>query len=427
MSNKVWSRYNKLFVKEGIYLFYNSLSNSFVELDKEYYELLLALKPGDEINLCDKDLISNLERMKAIVEDDSYEIKRIRFVNMARRFQKEVLTLTINPTFACNFSCPYCFENSHPTNRMSDDVAKGIIDFMLRQSPKRISVTWFGGEPLLEFDRIVSMTKEILNLDIPYRATIITNGYLLTEEKIKLLPTLKINRVQITLDGTKAIHDKRRFLKGGGGTFDRIYSNILKLAELSPSTEVGVRVNLDRTNLDSFIELYNLLGNQYKNIRVIPAFVNDVHKDGNLPCVLDLSEKFKYLKSLFREQGLVFDHFYPSYIRQECAVRNPMSMVIGPQGELYKCWNDVAQPDKIYGHISGEITNEKLLLEYLMDADPFENEDCRDCLLLPVCGGGCPYTRLLDKKKGTNSACPLNRFKIDEYLWEHYLSKRNRK
>ncbi|MBD5174183.1 MAG: radical SAM protein [Bacteroidales bacterium] len=420
---KIWSKYNTLFKREGIYLFYNSLSNSFVELSQDYYDILSIYKSGDVVNLKYKELESYLIRMKAVVEDDDYEIRRIKFINSARRFSQNTLTLTINPTFACNFACPYCFEENHPTTRMSDETEDSIIKFIKGYNPKNISVTWFGGEPLLEFDRIKTLTKKLQDLNVSYHASIITNGYLLSKEKVHEFEKLSIRKVQVTLDGVKENHDCRRFLKGGKPTFDIIYNNLVYIGENLPTLEVGVRVNIDKDNSDTFIDVFNLLGTKYPNIKVIPAFVDDVNNDGHLPCVMNIDEKFSYLRNLFRKYNLEFNNFYPSYLRMECAVRNPMSMVIGPDGELYKCWNDVANPKKVYGDIYGNISNEKILIDYLTKADPFENHKCNQCILLPVCSGGCPYARIIDLDRHSSKACPLNVTNLDDYLWEHYLHK----
>lgn len=98
-------------------------------------------------------------------------------------------------------------------------------------------------------------------------------------------------------------------------------------------------------------------------------------------------------------------------------------VAIGPSGELYKCWNDVGKPEKVYGSITGGTTNEELLLEYLMDADPFDDPKCRKCILLPVCSGGCPYDRIQTQKNGESDTCPLIKNHMDDYLWFHYLAK----
>lgn len=420
---KIWSKYNTLFTRESVYLFYNSLSNAFVELSKYYYDQLRQYKPGEAVEIADKELEAQLIRMKALVDDDEYEIRKIRFTATARRYGNESLSLTINPTLACNFRCPYCFEEGHPVTRMTDEIEEKVVNFIRSFNAKRLSVTWFGGEPLLEFNRIKSLTAKFTTLGLSYQASIITNGYLLTKEIAQQFAGLKIHKAQITLDGVGADHDCRRFLQGGRPTFDTIYRNLLDIGEHVPELKVTIRVNIDKDNINSFIDVYNLIGNKYHNIRVVPAFVSDVDGDGHLPCVMNVDEKFAYLRKLFHEHKLEFNKFYPDYIRQECSVRNAMSIVIGPEGELYKCWNDVAKPDKVYGHIGSGITNEKVLYDYLTKADPFDDERCRACLLLPVCGGGCPYARMIDLEKKTNKACPLNVTNLADYLWEHYLCK----
>ena len=74
----------------------------------------------------------------------------------------------------------------------------------------------------------------------------------------------------MTLDGVGAAHDCRRFLKGGKPTFDTIYRNLQAIGEHVPDLRVSIRVNIDKDNIDSFIDVYKLLGNKYPNIRVIP-------------------------------------------------------------------------------------------------------------------------------------------------------------
>jgi len=57
--------------------------------------------------------------------------------------------------------------------------------------------------------------------------SIITNGYLLTDSNARMLSSVAgVTTVQVTIDGTKDIHDKRRTLEGGQGTYDVIMQNI---------------------------------------------------------------------------------------------------------------------------------------------------------------------------------------------------------
>lgn len=85
---KIWSKYNTLFTRESVYLFYNSLSNAFVELSEDYYDQLMQYRPGEPVDIADKELEAQLIRMKALVDDDEYEIRKIRFATMARDSSK---------------------------------------------------------------------------------------------------------------------------------------------------------------------------------------------------------------------------------------------------------------------------------------------------------------------------------------------------
>lgn len=424
----IWSRYNILFEREGIYLFYNSLSNAFAELSKETYHLLVGYKAGEIFSTEDEALISNLKKMKAVVNDDTEEILKIKYHVMTHRFDNHFVNLTINPTLGCNFACPYCFEGEHKNIFMTDEVEDGIVEFIKRKiEAKRIDVTWFGGEPLLAFQRIVSLTHKMQSLGLAYSAGMITNGYLLNESVISQLKSLNIKKIQITVDGLQEDHDKRRFLKGGHPTFERIVENIELLNKLTPDVHVNIRVNIDSDNMDKFIGVFDYFYQKhYTNINITPAFVEN--QAGDNSCAFNSKEKLGFLVNLFREHGMDFNTFYPSYRLSECSIRNPNVAVIGPEGEIYKCWNDVGKQDRIVGNIWGKVSNERLLLQYLVGADPYDDIQCRECVLLPICSGGCPYQRIMQQTKMTDrrEVCPLMKLDIETHLWLHYLSKRTK-
>lgn len=423
-----WSKYNRLIKSQNNYLLYNSLSNSFAELDSDTYYSLKQFAPGDEIKNIDESLSFELSRIKSIVTSDDIELAKIRYATLKHRFSNGKLLLTINPTLDCNFRCPYCFEGVHNKKLvMSESTENKIVSFIKASGKKRVDITWFGGEPLMGYESINRLTKKILELDILYNASMITNGYLLSDKIIQSLHALKIQSLQITLDGHADIHDSRRCLKNGGKTFDRIIKNIKRVNELSPKTKINIRVNLDKTNIDSFPALYEFLHSlNCNNLAIFPAFVNDSTEDEANPCVCNDIEQSMFLIRLFREKGLILYPFYPSSLRLECAVRNINAIVIGPEGELYKCWQDVGNVDKIYGNISGIVTNEAVLLDYLMAGDPFDDKECKACILLPICTGGCPYERIKREKNcGVKNPCMLLKHSLDEFLILHYKSKYN--
>lgn len=425
----IWSRYNILFEREGVYLFYNSLSNAFAELSEDTYRLLVDYRAGDTFFTEDEVLMGNLKRMKAVVDDDAEELLKVKHYVLARRFDNHFVNLTINPTLGCNFACPYCFEGEHKNVFMTDEVEDGIVEFVkCKIDAKRLDVTWFGGEPLLAFRRIVSLSHKLQSLGLVYSAGIITNGYLLNESVISQLNSLDIKKMQVTIDGLQEEHDKRRFLKGGHPTFERIVENLDLMNKLAPEVRVNIRVNIDSNNMDKFIHVFDFFYRKhYTNIAVTPAFVED--RAGDNSCAFSSKEKFVFLADLFQKHGMDFNSFYPSYRFSECSIRNPNVVVIGPEGEIYKCWNDVGKQERVVGDIFGKVSNKRLLLQYLAGADPFDDAQCRECVLLPVCSGGCPYLRLMQQAQKTDrkEMCPLIKLDIETYLWLHYKAKNNGK
>ena len=137
---------------------------------------------------------------------------------------------------------------------MDEKVEKEIVDLLLKNSKtiNNFSVTWYGGEPLLAMDVIERLSKEFIEIcdknEIYYSASIITNGYLLTPAIAKKLIDLKIEFMQITIDGSKETHDKRRILANGKGTFDKIISNLKECSLNMPNT--ALRINTDKKNLE---------------------------------------------------------------------------------------------------------------------------------------------------------------------------------
>lgn len=421
----IWSKYNYLFQEGDAFYIYNSMSNSFAELDAETYRFLVQKSKDTTVEVEDAELQAVLRRMKVLVDSDKDSFLRLKYKFMLRRFANTQLSLTINPTLDCNFACPYCFEGKHPQVYMTDMVEAEVLKFVKRhEEAKALTVTWFGGEPLLAFTRMLSLTEKFLKLDMVYEAGMITNGYLLTDRVISNLSNLRIKSIQVTLDGLREVHDGRRCLKNGHPTFDRIIDNIKRTHAICPDIKLNVRVNIDRTNENDFLELYDLFQkDEFEGIHLTPAFVDDIENVNK--CVLDSEEQNSYINALLRKHGIVFERFYPE-LRHECFIRNPNSVVIGPEGELYKCWNDVGKKDRIYGYLDGKITNEPLLFRYLAASDPFDDQQCRECLLLPVCGGGCPYNRIKrDYEDSKVNVCPLIKDNLKGYLLNHCLIKNN--
>lgn len=177
------SRYNIEKKEDKSCLIYNTVTSAILELDTDYEKSYYEMKEGKK---CSKpDLESALLEGGMLVEDDKDEFAELLIRNKIERFADSNLTLTIAPTMACNFCCPYCYEKGREYITMSETVQDQLTSQLKEkyQHIHELTVSWYGGEPLLAIETIEKLTKKIksvLPLGCKYNADMVTNGYKLT-------------------------------------------------------------------------------------------------------------------------------------------------------------------------------------------------------------------------------------------------------
>ena len=78
-----------------------------------------------------------------------------------------------------------------------------------------------------------------------------------------------------------------------------------------------------------------------------------------------------------------------------CAALAFDSVVIGSNGETYRCGLQAGELERSTGHISKSKTDEQSAQSsWWQNFDPTTNDTCSKCSFLPVCWGGCPKKHL---------------------------------
>lgn len=398
------SKFNVFFNYNNKDYITNTLSKSVDELEGDDKQLL---ETGDFSKLSSDEQEYLLSRGFA-VKDEIDEIGLLRYNANRSKDSKEEMEFVIAPTLACNFKCIYCFESPRKGS-MNESTQNAVLSFIFKRTNtdenKRVHIIWFGGEPLLYPNIIIRMNQKIYDFckenNKECKSDIITNGYLLNRELVKSLETAHISHFQITLDGIKEIHDSRRMLCNGGGTYDAIYTN-LKLFKDSNIT-VSLRINVDKSNISTFNNLEQDITNlNNPNIKCSPALVevSSKHIDdevsrncftdhNGIDCYYTNECISKYYKS-YSISDYPLREFY-------CEAEHHHSFAIDELGNVYKCWNSLGVEKDILCTVYNEEYNPAVLSTFF-SRDPFTENDCKNCPYIPICAGGCLMQKILQNR-----------------------------
>ena len=196
---------------------------------------------------------------KGYITDESEEKKEFRrkYLDFIDSREKDEVQIFFVTNYSCNFTCSYCYQDQYknPAVELNKDIIDAFFDYVKNEfASRRKYITIFGGEPLLSSPRQKDLIAYIIDKSIEADLSLcfVTNGYYL-EEYIPVLRRGKIREVQVTLDGTESVHNNRRFLKGGGGTFNKIVKGID--ACLKDDINVNLRMVADKENIDNLSDL----------------------------------------------------------------------------------------------------------------------------------------------------------------------------
>lgn len=112
---------------------------------------------------------------------------------------------------------------------MSRETGEGAIDLALERTSERLHPIFFGGEPLLCWDRLQALTavarERASASSVTVHPSVTTNGTLLTEERAAWLAEEGF-LVAISCDGTAAAHDRNRVDDCGRGSHERTVAGL---------------------------------------------------------------------------------------------------------------------------------------------------------------------------------------------------------
>lgn len=405
------SVFNNALQREGGSTWFNSRSSCLFSLDQATSQTLdRVLAEIAEEGDCSSDSVRDtLSALGLIVplQLDEYEQERLDFQERLR--SPETLKVIIAPTMACNLRCTYCFQqNLRRTHSLDPGIQSGIVDLVRRMAPgiRLLVVQWFGGEPLLAWRQIREMTADFQQIcsdfQADYYAELLTNGTLLTGDKIEYLEPLAIRALQIPLDGNVATYAERKQIEYHKALkfHQFIAQNLQSIVDKTGS--VTIRVNIDRDNPDGGKEVVRMIragGCIDPRIDFRLGFLNTSR--GVIECIphdcfspIEFSEVENDFRRFVAEQGYRV-YGQPERRRYPCAAPAANSFTVDPKGRIGKCVPSIGTEESTFAQIyPGDLDR---TLGEMRDAfvpytnfDPFAPGPCCGCSLLPACLGSCP-------------------------------------
>ena len=331
--------------------------------------------------------------------------------------------ITVCPTMACNYQCEYCFEHHKSNHSMDAELIADTINYIkteIDRNPnlKSFGIKWFGGEPLMNIKAIEQISEFVIDYckqrNIKYSAIIITNGYFYTREVSERLKALKVQSVQIAIDGFADDYAKVRQVSKDA------YSRVLQNIE-SSVIPVIVRINVNRQNKDIIPELVRELSKlpsvQSGFNRIMVARVKEYCK--SLTYGFTDEEWLDFRKCYKEIQDVLPTILEPSTLFP-CGHIQKRNIIISADGLLYRCDNHIGNNNYVIGSLKEGIRVNNIDNAYVCSTI---TEDCKSCKYLPICAGGrCRYEELY---QGKNCLLILERFRqnMQNYIRYAGISK----
>lgn len=296
----------------------------------------------------------------------------------------------IYTTMECNARCFYCFEPDHPVQPMEPETVDALFDYIMRtKGNNRITLQWFGGEPLCNHNAIDQLCRKLRDAGVDYISRMATNGSLFDQAMIRRACDLwNMEKVQITLDGMEKEHNKRkRYYPGLENPF-AVTINHIGLA-LDAGLSVIVRLNFDSRNVTSIWELIDFLIQRFQGntrLKIYPAILFEewfAWKDNQSAEIRSmLRDEWAKMRGKLHEAGLLNQPKLTAIPKlNHCMADNERVAIVSVDGRLYTC--ESCSESLAYGDIHNGVTNQNLYDSWVRKVQI--REKCRDCVFLPEC------------------------------------------
>jgi uncharacterized protein len=373
-----------------------------------------------QIDQEERQTLSDLGFLVASHEEEKQEL--LHYIDELNEIDTK-LSVIVAMNLDCNLACTYCFEGSRKGKHyMSPQTAGHVIDFIeknLTKDRELLNVTFYGGEPLLSAELIISMAERLKGIaegkGIDFGFQFVSNGTLLTPAIVGKLKPLGLKEASITLDGPEAVHNLSRPYRSGDGSFKKIVENIKAVCDM---IDINIGGNFTEANYREFPKLLDYLldegitPDRIASVKFDPVFGETTEyapREMTGAC-LTPNEPWVFEAGILLREEVMKRGFKTGEIQPVvCAIDLNNRHIINYDGSIYKCTGFFDRKDFVTGNVKSGVTDNG----NMYSLDNWKNEECLSCKYLPLCFGGCRYMKYVrdgnligvDCKKPYYEAC----------------------
>jgi len=406
-----YSKYNifsKIRDSENFFII-NLLSGNADILSITDAEKIEILKKGEVIS--DKDFTLELSE-KGYLADEAEEAKlyRKKYIDFMDSREKDEIQIFFVTNYSCNFACTYCYQDqySNPNHELNNDIIDAFFNYIQKEfAGRKKYITIFGGEPLLNSPKQKALISQLISkaMDSKLEISFVTNGYSL-EDYVPLFTSGKIREIQVTLDGTEKVHNSRRFLKGGNGTFEKIVRGID--ACLENHIDINLRMVVDKENIENLPELARFAID--KGWTKSPYFKTQIgrnyelhHCQSSPDKLFDRVSLFERIYELTKQYPHIAEFYKPAYsvakfLSENGELPDPLfdscpacksEWAFDYTGQIYSCTATVGKSEESLGSFYPVVTRRTDIIQLWENRDVTSIPECKNCSVQLACGGGC--------------------------------------
>lgn len=398
------------FQYEGSSFLFNVENLKAFRINRNLFDKITNIQEGrTSANACSAALIRALDELGILQEAPIDKV-----IEKGKR-NNSVKHISLNISQSCNLKCIYCYggEGEYGLKGLMDEkTAFKAIDWLVQHSldSKRLVLTFFGGEPLLNFKlikKVVRYTKsQSFRKSKEFHFSITTNGILLTSEIISYLNKNKFS-VVISIDGDLEIQNRNRPFKRINSDHNKTFEKIHKFL-ISRNGDATARATITRHNSNTKQIRDFLIEMGFQRIVLSQASI-----DANNSCIescgitmqqkLDIlsdlenqaAEIIRDIKNCCKPKTKVITEIIKALHQREkkkyyCGIGKGY-LAVSISGDIFPCHRFVGHQDFLMGNIfQDEIENKKYIKNF-----GFSQKKCVNCWSRYLCGGGCMHNNFL--------------------------------